>query len=63
MACSAEAAVAAGPRLMWDRLRIGADLQLGVMFPGATARVSGDRDLALGGVWAGAGLTVGWGMR
>jgi hypothetical protein len=25
--------------------------------------VSGDRDLALGGVWAGAGLTVGWEMR
>ena len=58
-----QAALAAGPRLLWDRLRIGADLQIGVTFPGATARVSGDRDLALGGTWAGAGLTVGWGMR
>ncbi|MES1209937.1 MAG: hypothetical protein ABUS79_28710, partial [Pseudomonadota bacterium] len=58
-----EAALAAGPRLVWDRLRIGADLQIGVTFPGATARVSGDRDLALGGPWAGAALTVGWGAR
>ncbi len=56
-------ALAAGPRLLWARLRLGADLQLGVAFPGATARVSGDRDVALAGVWAGAGLTVGWGLR
>ncbi len=58
-----EAALAAGPRLVWDRLRVGADLQVGVTFPRATARVSGDRDLAVGGAWAGAGLTVGWGVR
>jgi hypothetical protein len=58
-----QATLAAGPRLIWDRLRVGADLQLGATFPGATARVAGDRALALGGVWAGASLTVGWGMR
>ena len=58
-----EAAVAAGPRLVWDRLRVGADLQLGVTLPGATARVSGDRDVALSGAWAGVGLTLGWGIR
>jgi len=58
-----QVALAAGPRLLWTRLRLGADLQIGVAFPGATARVSGDRDVAMAGVWAGAGLTVGWGLR
>jgi hypothetical protein len=58
-----QVALAAGPRLVWTRLRVGADVQLGVTFPGATARVTGDRDLALGGAWAGAGVTIGWGLR
>jgi hypothetical protein len=58
-----QAALSAGPSLSWSHLRLGLRLQIGATFPGATAQVSGDRDLRLGGAWAGAGLSVGWGWR
>lgn len=56
-----QAALAAGPCLAGDRWQAGLQLEVGATWPGATARVSGDRDLSLGGPWAGAGLWIGWG--
>ncbi len=56
-----EAALGAGPVFYWGAARLGLELQLGATFPTATARVSGERDVALGGLWAGAGLSVGTG--
>ncbi len=60
-----EAALGAGPLFYWGAARLGLGLQLGATFPTATARVSGERAVALGGLWAGAGLSVGagWGER
>ncbi len=56
-----QVSLTAGPRLIWAAWRAGLDLQVGATFPGATARVSGDRDLKLSGPWAGAGLSLAWG--
>lgn len=58
-----QAALAAGPRLEGDRWRAGLELELGATWPTATARVAGDRDVALGGPWAGGRLWIGWGRR
>jgi hypothetical protein len=60
-----EAALGAGPVFYWGAARVGLELQLGATFPTATARVSGERDVALGGLWAGAGLSIGagWAAR
>ena len=60
-----EAALGAGPVFFWGAARLALELELGATFPTATARVSGDRDVALGGLWAGAGLSVGagWAAR
>lgn len=56
-----EAALGAGPVFFWGAARLALELELGATFPTATARVSGERDVALGGLWAGAGLSVGAG--
>jgi hypothetical protein len=53
-----EAALGAGPELALRAFRLGLEVQAGATFPAATAEVSGDRSLALGGFWLGAGLTV-----
>lgn len=58
-----QAAIAAGPQWVWTGARAGLDLELGATWPGATARISGDREVRLGGAWAGARLWVGWGSR
>lgn len=54
-----EAAIGAGPSASWGRFRIGLELQTGAVWPSATARTMGDRDVALTGLWAGATLFVG----
>ncbi len=56
-----QAALGAGPVFFWGAARLGLELQLGATFPTATARVSGEPDVALAGLWAGAGLSVGAG--
>jgi hypothetical protein len=58
-------ALGAGPVLFWGSARLALEVELGATFPTATARVSGERDVALGGLWAGAGLSVGvgWAAR
>ncbi len=58
-----QAALSAGPEVVWDRGRGGLDVELGATWPGATARISGDRDVRLAGAWAGARLWIGWGQR
>jgi hypothetical protein len=56
-----QAALGAGPVFFWGGARLALRVELGATFPTATARVSGERDVALGGLWAGAGLSVGGG--
>jgi hypothetical protein len=56
-----EASLGAGPVIFWGSARLALDLELGATFPTATAQVSGGPEVALGGLWAGAGLSVGAG--
>ena len=56
-----QAALGAGPVFFWGSARLALQLELGATFPTATARVDGERDVALGGLWAGAGLSIGAG--
>jgi hypothetical protein len=56
-----EGAISAGPMFAIGPMRIALDLETGVVLPGVTARSSGDSNVALGGVWAGASLRVGAG--
>jgi hypothetical protein len=53
-----DAALAAGPVASFGALRVGLTVEAGWLLPAATARVAGDRDVALGGPWAGASLFV-----
>lgn len=56
-----QVALTAGPCLVRPRWRAGLDLELGATWPRATARIAGDRALALGGPWTGARVWIGWG--
>jgi hypothetical protein len=53
-----QTALGGGPVLYAGPLRLGLALELGVTFPAATAKVAGDRDVTLGGLWGGAALTI-----
>jgi hypothetical protein len=47
-----------GPTIAIGAVRVGAELAIGLAFPRAVARVAGDNDLKLSGLWTGANLIV-----
>ena len=56
-----EVSAAVGPVVFLGPLRAALESQLGVTLPKATARDASDREVALGGLWAGVTLVVGAG--
>ena len=55
----AELAIAAGPTIRIGDATIGLELAAGLTAPRATAHMARDRDVALGGPWAGLSVAVG----